>query len=100
MRGFDDFEMDLSPEEAVKSLQNVVRTQRELLSEVNSDKELVDIPQMWCIYKEVQGYLEGGMSVPDDITLLWSDDNWGNVRRLPLPSEISRKGGAGLYYHL
>jgi hypothetical protein len=39
------------------------------------------------------------MSVPDDVTLLWADDNWGNVRRLPLASETSRSGGAGVYYH-
>jgi len=52
------------------------------------------IPQVWALYKEVQGYYEKGMRVPDDVTLLWSDDNWGNLRRLPTPEERKRSGGA------
>jgi hypothetical protein len=51
------------------------------------------------LYKEVQGYYEKGMRVPDDVTLLWCDDNWGNIRRLPTPAERKRSGGAGVYYH-
>ena len=47
----------------------------------------------------MQGYYEKGMRVPDNITLLWSDDNWGNIRRLPTPAERKRPGGAGIYYH-
>jgi hypothetical protein len=47
----------------------------------------------------VQGYYEKGMRVPDDVTLLWSDDNWGNIRRLPTADERKRSGGAGIYYH-
>ena len=39
------------------------------------------------------------MRVPDDVTLLWCDDNWGNIRRLPTPEERKRSGGAGIYYH-
>ncbi|MGH7991630.1 MAG: glycosyl hydrolase 115 family protein, partial [Limisphaerales bacterium] len=58
------------------------------------------VPQLWALYKEVQGYYEDGMRVPDDVTLLWCDDNWGNIRRLPTPQERSRSGGAGIYYHL
>jgi hypothetical protein len=54
---------------------------------------------VWALYKEVQEYYEKGMRVPDDVTLLWSDDNWGNIRRLPTPEERSRPGGAGIYYH-
>ena len=50
-------------------------------------------------YKEVQGYYERGMRVPDDVTLLWCDDNWGNLRRLPTADERKRSGGAGIYYH-
>lgn len=50
--------------------------------------------------KEVQGYYESGMTVPDDITLLWVDDNWGNIRRFPIESERNRTGGAGVYYHV
>ena len=39
------------------------------------------------------------MTVPEDITLLWTDDNWGNIRRLPVGNETDRVGGAGVYYH-
>ena len=56
-------------------------------------------PQVWALYKEVQGYYDKGMRVPDDVTLLWSDDNWGNIRRLPTAEERKRSGGAGVYYH-
>ncbi|KAG9082956.1 hypothetical protein FRC07_014053, partial [Ceratobasidium sp. 392] len=54
---------------------------------------------MWCLYKEVQSYYEDGMRVPDDVVLLWADDNWGNIRRFPLENERNRAGGAGVYYH-
>jgi hypothetical protein len=54
---------------------------------------------MWCLYKEVQGFYEQGLRVPDDITLLWAEDNWGNIRRLPTEEERKRPGGAGIYYH-
>jgi hypothetical protein len=54
---------------------------------------------MWCLYKEVGGYYQNGLKVPDDITLLWSDDNVGNMQRLPIPSEVNREAGAGVYYH-
>ncbi|KAI0758924.1 hypothetical protein C8Q74DRAFT_1300824 [Fomes fomentarius] len=51
-------------------------------------------------HKEVEGYYDDGMRVPDDVVLLWSDDNWGNVRRYPLVSERDRAGGSGVYYHV
>ena len=57
------------------------------------------MPQLWSLYKEVQEYYEKGMRVPDDVTLLWCDDNWGNIRRLPTAEERKRSGGAGIYYH-
>jgi hypothetical protein len=64
---------------------------------VNPD--VTKVPQLWCLYKEVQGYYENGLRVPDDVTLLWAEDNWGNVRRLPTAEERRRPGGAGVYYH-
>ncbi|HEY1685926.1 MAG TPA: glycosyl hydrolase 115 family protein [Tepidisphaeraceae bacterium] len=79
-------------------LEKVVADQRKILADhINPD--VTKIPQLWCLYKEVQSYYEHGMRVPDDITLLWSDDNWGNIRRLPTPEERKRSGGAGVYYH-
>src|SRR6266498_4679081 len=58
-------------------------------------KNISDISQMWCLYKEVGGYYAEGLRVPDDITLLWADDNWGNAQRLPLSNETDRVSGAG-----
>jgi hypothetical protein len=76
----------------------ILKVQRQILAEeVNPD--LTQVPQMWCLYKEVQGFYNEGMTVPDDVTLLWADDNWGDVRRLPTPEERRRSGGAGIYYH-
>lgn len=78
--------------------EEIVGVQRKILSEeVNPD--VTRIPQMWCLYKEVMGYYDDGLRVPDDITLLWAEDNWGNVRRLPTAAERHRSGGAGIYYH-
>lgn len=65
-----------------------------------SDRQKADkTPQVWALYKEVQDYYDKGMRVPDDVTLLLCDDNWGNVRKLPRPDEKPRTGGYGMYYH-
>ncbi|MEZ5276065.1 MAG: glycosyl hydrolase 115 family protein, partial [Opitutaceae bacterium] len=96
MRGDGDEAM--SEDTNIALLEKVVADQREILSEV-LDRPLPEIPQVWALYKEVQGYYEKGMRVPDDVTLLWADDNWGNIRRLPAPDERERTGGAGVYYH-
>ena len=97
MRGQQDTPM--SETENIGLLEKIVNDQREIISQVFTDTPLSDVPQVWTLYKEVQGYYEKGMRVPDDVTLLWSDDNWGNIRRLPTPQERTRKGGAGVYYH-
>jgi hypothetical protein len=99
LRGANDTEMAPGGPAANRAmLEGIVKTQREILrQEVNPD--LAQIPQVWCLYKEVQDFYEGGMRVPDDVTLLWADDNWGNLRRLPKPGERARAGGAGIYYH-
>jgi len=96
MRGLNDTPM--SAEAATAQLEKVVADQRQILREtVNPD--ITKVPQVWALYKEVQGYYEKGLRVPDDVTLLWSDDNWGDLRRLPTPEERKRPGGAGVYYH-
>ncbi|KAL5314469.1 hypothetical protein ACEPPN_017109 [Leptodophora sp. 'Broadleaf-Isolate-01'] len=101
MRGSHDTSIPLVDSEAVVVLENVVKAQREILTEVFPNNNVSDIPQMWCLYKEVQSYYEQlGLTVPEDITLLWTDDNFGNIRRLPLANETSRSGGAGVYYHV
>src|SRR5580698_5826210 len=96
MRGEGDTPMSASAN--TELLERIVADQREILKQtVNPDLEKV--PQVWALYKEVQGYYESGMRVPDDVTLLWSDDNWGDLRRLPTADERKRSGGAGIYYH-
>lgn len=82
-----------------KLLLDIVRNQRKIISEVTG-KPAGKTPQMWALYKEVQDYYDKGMRVPDDVLILLSDDNWGDVRRVPSPKELNRKGGWGLYYHV
>ncbi|MBN2244173.1 MAG: glycosyl hydrolase 115 family protein, partial [Acidobacteria bacterium] len=83
---------------SMELLEEIVRVQRKMIAEeINPD--VAQVPQLWCLYKEVQQFYESGLRVPDDVTLLWSDDNWGNLRRLPTEEERSREGGAGIYYH-
>jgi hypothetical protein len=96
MRGLNDTPM--SNTEGSKQLEAIVAKQREILKQtVNPD--ITKVPQVWALYKEVQNYYDSGMRVPDDVTLLWCGDNWGDLRRLPTAAERKRSGGAGIYYH-
>ncbi|MBZ5681347.1 MAG: glycosyl hydrolase 115 family protein [Acidobacteriia bacterium] len=96
MRG--DGDLPMSEKANVDLLEKIVADQRKIIaSSINPN--LSEVPQDWALYKEVQEYYEKGMRVPDDVTLLWCDDNWGNVRRLPTQDERKRSGGAGIYYH-
>lgn len=96
MRG--DGDEPMSRETATSLLERIVKDQREIITEVTG-KPAGETPQLWALYKEVQDYYDKGMRVPDDITLLLCDDNWGNIRKLPQPGEKPRSGGYGLYYH-
>ncbi|KAF2666253.1 hypothetical protein BT63DRAFT_376868 [Microthyrium microscopicum] len=93
MRGSHDTPMSADVETSV--LEEIVASERAILKDLN----MTGVPQSWCLYKEVQGYYEAGMRVPDDVVLLWADDNWGNIRRLPNAKDNNRTGGAGVYYH-
>jgi hypothetical protein len=79
-------------------LENIVKDQRKIIAEVTGKKP-ERTPQVWALYKEVQDYYDKGMRVPDDVILLFCDDNWGNVRKLPDLSKPLHKGGYGMYYH-
>jgi len=81
-----------------KSLEEVIKFQQSALTSATG-KPLSEIPQAWVMYKEVPGYWQKGMDVSDDVTLLWSDDNRGNIRRIPTAKERQRSGGSGMYYH-
>ncbi len=97
MRGQQDEPM--SEGENIGLLEKIVHDQREILTNQFGKDKVTEVPQVWALYKEVQGFYERGMRVPDDVILLWCDDNWGNIRRLPSPEERKRAGGAGVYYH-
>jgi Glycosyl hydrolase family 115/Gylcosyl hydrolase family 115 C-terminal domain len=96
MRG--DGDLPMSESANISLLEKIVSDQRKIIEE-EIHVPISQIPQDWALYKEVQEYYEKGMRVPDDVTLLWCDDNWGNIRRLPTPDESHRSGGAGIYYH-
>jgi hypothetical protein len=96
MRG--DGDMPMTQGTAINLLENIVANQRKIIEEVTG-KPASETPQDWALYKEVQDYYDKGMRVPDDVTLLFSDDNWGNLRRLPKLNAKPRSGGYGIYYH-
>ncbi|KAF8894306.1 hypothetical protein CPB85DRAFT_1330172 [Mucidula mucida] len=98
MRGEGDLPLEESTNIAL--LEDVIADQRQILTDVFGNVSITTIPQIWALYKEVETYYYDGLQVPDDVTLLWSDDNWGNVRRFPVESERNRSGGAGVYYHV
>ncbi|WP_257670269.1 glycosyl hydrolase 115 family protein [Parapedobacter tibetensis] len=96
MRG--DGDEPMTEGTAIALLEQIVRDQRQIIGNL-TQKPVERTPQVWALYKEVQDYYDKGMRVPDDVTLLLCDDNWGNLRRLPQPGEQPREGGYGIYYH-
>ncbi len=97
MRGDGDEAM--SKETDTRLLEQVVANQRKIIRQVTG-KPASQTPQVWALYKEVLDYYDAGMRVPDDVTMLLCDDNWGNIRRLPDAAERRRAGGWGMYYHV
>lgn len=80
-------------------LERIIKNQRKIIREVTG-KHPSKRPQVWALYKEVQRFYDMGLQVPDDVIILLSDDNWGNVRRLPNAAERKHPGGWGMYYHV
>ncbi|WP_221312721.1 glycosyl hydrolase 115 family protein [Granulicella aggregans] len=95
MRG--DGDEPMAEGTATRQLETIVADQRKIIADVTR-KPASQTPQVWALYKEVQDYYDHGMKVPDDVTLLFSDDNWGQLRRLP-EAGAERAGGYGIYYH-
>jgi hypothetical protein len=100
MRGVHDGQMEgiKDLKEAVPIVERIIGEERDLLSEY-INKDIAAIPQVLTPYKEVLEIYDNGLKVPDDVTLVWPDDNYGYIHRLNNEKEISRKGGAGVYYH-
>jgi len=96
MRG--DGDKPMTDGSNITLLEKIVADQRSIIADV-THKNASETPQMWALYKEVQDYYDKGMRVPDDVTLLLCDDNWGNIRQLPKLNEPAQKGGYGIYYH-
>lgn len=99
MRGDGDVAMGKGDDvENMKTLRNVIEGQRKLIKDIYGRADAV--PQLWPIFTEVQRYYDAGFTVPDDVTLLLCDNNWGYIRRKGRDFERKRKGGLGLYYHI
>lgn len=101
LRGVHDTPMEGADTlaQAREGLQMALDSERDILSRTLS-KPADKIPQTMTLYKEVLDTYQSGFKVPEDITLLWPDDNYGYIRQLPTEAEIQRPGGTGVYYHL
>ncbi len=99
MRGIHDSHMQgaSTTEESVGVLQRVIRDQRQMLRDAFGD---VSVKQVFTPYKEVLTLYDAGLSVPEDVTLVWPDDNYGYIRCRSNSDEQRRAGGSGVYYHL
>jgi hypothetical protein len=93
MRGNGD--VGLPDGDGIELMQEIIATERRILA----DHGMSDVPQVWTLYKEVQRYWDKGLRAPDDVTVVFTDDNWGNMRKLPDPALPERAGGYGMYYH-
>lgn len=84
----------------IRLLEAVIADQRALLVE-QTGRRIEEIPQVWVLFTEVLKYYDGGLKLPPDVTLMFSDDNVGYLRRLPTAAErASRTGGFGIYHHM
>jgi len=101
MRGVHDSKMEGAKDlaESITMVEKIIVNQREMLSNTFK-KPLSAIPQAFVPYKEVLELYDNGLKIPDDITLVWPDDNYGYIRRLSNPEEQQRSGGSGVYYHI
>jgi hypothetical protein len=100
MRGIHDSGMPGPREQdkKIELLEKVINDQREIFSSHFAGNE--QVPQLFCPYKEVLTLYQSGLELPDDITLVWDDDNHGYIRKLSTPEEQERSGGSGVYYHI
>lgn len=100
MRGIHDSNMvgPRTDEERIAALERIFGEQRVLLQKHARGGEAA--PQMFCAYKEVLELYRKGLKVPDDVTIVWPDDNFGYVRNFATAEERQRRGGFGVYYHV
>ena len=101
MRGLHDEAMKGStdPKDRARTLEKVFQKQRQILEKYKKTKAEKQ-PQIFVPYKETLDIYDAGLRVPDDITIVWPDDNYGYMKRVSNAAENKRKGGSGVYYHL
>ena len=101
MRGVHDGAMNgaRTVEEQKRVLERVFADQRSLLQQY-VNKDVTKVPQVFIPYKEVLDVYNAGLEVPEDIALMWCDDNYGYIKHFPTEAERARKGGNGIYYHV
>ncbi|MBR2064468.1 MAG: glycosyl hydrolase 115 family protein [Bacteroidales bacterium] len=101
LRGIHDYPMEGADDTRSRCelMQKAIDDQRDILRR-NLDGPIEEIPQVLCTYEEVLEAYQAGLQIPDEVTLLWSDDKHGYTRNLCNPEEMKRSGGAGIYYHL
>ncbi|MEI6949714.1 glycosyl hydrolase 115 family protein [Paraflavisolibacter sp. H34] len=100
MRGVHDGAMEgvKGPKEAIPLLERIIADQRGLLAQY-MHQDATAVPQVFTAYKEVLDIYDNGLKVPEDVTLVWPDDNYGYIHRLNNNEEAARPGGSGVYYH-
>jgi hypothetical protein len=96
MRGNGD--TSLPDGDGIDLMKDIIAGQRQIIGDVTG-KDVTTVPQVQTLYKEVQRYWDEGLRPPDDVTVVFSDDNWGNMRKFPDPGLPPRSGGYGMYYH-
>lgn len=101
MRGLHDAGLrgNLPIDQQTILMNQIIKDQRSLLTK-HIKKNIKDIPQIYVPYKEAMDVYENGLHVPEDITLVWVDDNYGYMKRVSNPKEQKRRGHSGVYYHL
>ncbi len=100
MRGIHDGGLIGVPEDRKAEVtENALNDERDILSK-HTGKAASEIPQAFCPYKEVLEIYEKGMKLPDDVTIVWPDDNYGYIKKLSDAKEQQRSGASGVYYHI
>jgi hypothetical protein len=101
MRGIHDSDMlgGGTPPERAARLNSIMADERAMIRDL-VNPNVSAIPQIFCPYKEVLTLYQLGAVPPDDVTMVWADDNHGYIRQLSTPEEQKRQGGAGVYYHI
>lgn len=101
LRGLHDAAMAVGTpmKDKVRMLQEALIDQRNILDK-QIDRPIETIPQAFTPYKEVLEIYSNGLELPDDVTIIWPDDNYGYIKRLSSPTEQKRSGRAGVYYHV